>query len=314
MKQFVWLFTVIMLFLSGCSTQTSSNANIQFTFSNDYSASFITKEQSQLEAPKGICIYNEQILVCDYERSAIIVLDEDGNYLKQIGHLGSAPLEFINPTDIVEHDNLFYIIDSGNNRIQVLSPDFEHVKNISLPQYTQVQFCNIEIDKSGNIYVANNSTVGYDAILLLISPNGETINVRENFSGTFATKDELLVVESLEFSETKQSYILQSGMNSVFALKDHERLTSLFQLPEKYSPADMIVTSDNHYIFLSTRYCTIDQFSSEGIYEETLFKDDDYFHEFPNDLYMVSDGNGKYYINNPSSGGIIIIERQNSNE
>lgn len=57
--------------------------------------------------------------------------------LEKLGKSGSGPMEFSNPGRILwrEEERLYYVMDSGNRRIQRLSSSFQYVDMIDLSLY-----------------------------------------------------------------------------------------------------------------------------------------------------------------------------------
>ncbi len=317
MKRFtcVTLIIVIAFIVTGCTREQGNQKNsFQIIYSDSYSASIISNEQSNLVDPRGICFHEEKIYVCDYAQNAVVVLDEYGHFISIFGNLGSAPSEFIGPTGITINNGKIFVIDSGNNRIQVFTLSFEFIDSFTLPQYTQVAFCDIAVDLNGNIYVSNDAVIGSEAILLCIQPNGDSVELAENFFGTLSNGEQVYAIESLEFSETSQSFILQSGKNRVFSLNGADRPKLIFQLPDKYSPAGVVEENGGDFTILSAGSCTLDRITSNGKYEITLYENVDNFHEMPNKLYLATNGKDTYYINNPVEGGIIIVSKNTEAE
>jgi len=72
---------------------------------------------------------NDEIFVSDgYGNSRIVKYDKDGNFIKTWGKAGNGPSEFKTPhTIIVGPDNLLYVGDRDNMRLQILDLDGNHI-------------------------------------------------------------------------------------------------------------------------------------------------------------------------------------------
>jgi len=70
--------------------------------------------------------------ITDTGANRILILDTNGNYLNSIGTSGNLPGELNYPTDVLVSENGdVYVVDSGNHRIQVFSPQLIQPDNYS---------------------------------------------------------------------------------------------------------------------------------------------------------------------------------------
>ena len=125
MKKLLCIVVFAVLFLSGCSdgnkNSTALIEDYEWRYDKNYSMELIDKKTSQLIEPKGIAVLGNELYVCDFEQNAIIILDQEGNFKREVGQLGSAPGEFIGPTGIAVNNQCVCVIDSGNNRVQIFN-------------------------------------------------------------------------------------------------------------------------------------------------------------------------------------------------
>ena len=80
----------------------------------------------QFLAPSGVAVDDEgNILVADSENHRIQKFTNDGQFLTSVGTKGTGPLQFGNPRDVAfnTHNKKVYVVDNGNDRIQVLNSD-----------------------------------------------------------------------------------------------------------------------------------------------------------------------------------------------
>lgn len=108
--------------------------------------------------PCGIVCLEDGIVVTDSETNSIIKIDYFGNVLKTTGQSGEEKL--ISPGAIAEYNQKLYVIDQGNNRIQVFDSDLNYIEKIDLkesklsgPNY---QHQTIAVNETG-VYVTGMS-------------------------------------------------------------------------------------------------------------------------------------------------------------
>jgi tripartite motif-containing protein 71 len=98
---------------------SDSDAGIIFIY--DYYGNYLTHiRNSFLVAPAGLAIDNYQILyVTDLENDQILCFDQNGRLLILFGTTGEKLGAFQNPNDLSVNQNLLYVLDTDNNRVQV---------------------------------------------------------------------------------------------------------------------------------------------------------------------------------------------------
>jgi hypothetical protein len=101
----------------------------------------------------SLAILNDELYASDFKRDCICVFDLNGKPLRSWGGWGRENDQFHRPDGIAHYDNLVYVADRGNNRIQVFQPDGTFVRSFAgrcgNPN-------SIAISSMGRIYV------GYD--------------------------------------------------------------------------------------------------------------------------------------------------------
>ena len=95
----------------------------------------------------------------------------NGNFLSKFGSSGNQKGEFSRPYQISASNDLLYIADSGNKRIQVVDSEGRFVKEFSVPISNESDL-EISLDVSENrIHVINNKNTN----LLIYDLNGNLI-------------------------------------------------------------------------------------------------------------------------------------------
>ena len=103
-----------------------------------------------LEEPWGILIYQDSIFVTDMEHSAIFLFKlPDLTMIKRVGKKGSGNEEFALPRQLaISPNQLLYVADQYNNRIQILSTDLVFqgsLRHQTMTSPQDVKFTNKEM-------------------------------------------------------------------------------------------------------------------------------------------------------------------------
>ena len=87
----------------------------------------------------------------------------DGKHVFSIGRRGSAAGDFKQPSHVFIHGGLYYVADSGNNRVQVFASDGKFLEEIKSRQGEESLFIEIGpivVDSKQNLYVADGGALG----------------------------------------------------------------------------------------------------------------------------------------------------------
>lgn len=91
----------------------------------------------------------------------VIVFDEDGNKLREIGRRGFNAGEFNLPTQLaVAKDGTIYVLDAGNFRVQAFSPEGDFLRSWGKVGRNLGDFARprgIAVDSGGNVYVSDGA-------------------------------------------------------------------------------------------------------------------------------------------------------------
>ena len=87
------------------------------------SLEFLFTFSDKMNSPDGICINLNRVYVTHLSANSLTVYSTEGKYIQSVGRYGMEELEFINPTGVAVStvNNLIYICDSWNDRIQCLN-------------------------------------------------------------------------------------------------------------------------------------------------------------------------------------------------
>ncbi len=115
-----------------------------------------------------------RLYIVDQGRTRIVVLDPSTGSFNEWGTSGSEEGQFSGPTGIAVSDNLVFVADTGNERIQVFDLDGKFIFQWSVPQWEKhdLHFPDIAVDKLGKrVFVTN----GPKNEVLVFTTEGELI-------------------------------------------------------------------------------------------------------------------------------------------
>lgn len=110
--------------------------------------------------PAGIAIQGENVLITDYWNHRIQKWSLGGQYLKTVGSKCTGPLQLHQPTSIAvhPHNQMVYIADKGNSRIQVLNADLSFAFSFGRKGSNDGEFqelCDVTVDTNSQVYAAD---------------------------------------------------------------------------------------------------------------------------------------------------------------
>ena len=190
---------LVFLMLTGCSTNSRSNTITtelkedgktalipiidedqaeerskeaqKYTYevhASDLKADSIDLSQLGISTPEGIVVDEEKIVISDSGNNCLYAMGLHGENLSKVGGIGNGKCEFLHPTGLTYTGGKYYVVDSGNDRIEILDKDFGYVDQLHLPDVKfspDDHFTSIAIDENGGIYVcgtfAKNSGIYY---------------------------------------------------------------------------------------------------------------------------------------------------------
>ncbi|XP_015592405.1 RING finger protein nhl-1 [Cephus cinctus] len=93
-------------------------------------------QHKDMLAPQGILFLEdmEELFVTDKWKHCIYVFNKKGDFIRRIGSKGIGDTQFRSPEGIAAHprQNLIYVADTGNDRVQILQPDGTFYGSIGL--------------------------------------------------------------------------------------------------------------------------------------------------------------------------------------
>lgn len=309
-------FTILLLLINvyGCSQNREEEYTENYNkLSNKYSFEDFEKKKI-IKNPFGLVIFNDKLIACDFDKNCLIIYSLDGKYEKSIGSTGNGELEFLNPIDVTKYNNDLYVLDSGNERIQILNSDFTLKKILELKELgsfnNYYRYSGITVSDKGEIYVdtvTSNKEVA--RILYMESADKEWIQLSKSLFGSMKNcEGKVYAVDRMSFGEqSASSWSVQAGVNNLYSF-ENKICTKVMRLPDKLMPWQFIVKGKELYIITAGDY-SLQHWTLEGEYQETLFKfpqeileqgsDKRWDIEY-NDLEMDEEGN--FYLSLDKSG------------
>ena len=101
------------------------------------SLEFLCSFNEQMHSPFGICIHLSKVYVTQFVANSLSVYSTEGRYIQSVGRKGKKELEFDWPRGVAVStaNNLIYICDCRNNRVQCLNLNLTF--NSFIPEVTQ---------------------------------------------------------------------------------------------------------------------------------------------------------------------------------
>lgn len=285
------------------SGKNSALVNLKDVYKSRYT--FEVWEADGVEAPQGILCSEEDILISDGENDCLILCDYEGNVIKSIGMTGNGKTEFINPGAIAAYNDEIYVIDRGNQRIQIFDKDLNYIDEIKLkdtrssdPDYVPAM---LAVNEEG-VYVSGYSL--NDPVVDKYT-GGERTEIGENFLGTVSVHDgQVYFINSMvRFYDKKEKTFgaVTSGPEYLMSIKGNE-LVRQQELPNGFGISDFIMDDDG-IVCISNTGCSVYRLGPDGQYEETIAN----IEELNNEEYpKISKGQQKeYYIAMPKAKKIL---------
>jgi|GEM_PF-1280595 len=278
-------------------------------------------ERTGIKAAAGIWVNEENIVVSDKEDHKLVVLDKEGNRIREIGKIGGGPLEFSNPTDIYhdEENGYLYVLDNGNKRVQILSENLEYLNEISLSDMVELtdpmNYSSVIADKE-YLYISLNSASKGDLNIYRISAQGEINKTELICSGTlFKDGADIYIAEMMvfEFPESKNSpgmFDAIGGAGETYLYKlNGIKAEKIAPFPYMYTPCDVIKYKDTYYI-ASALWGLVESFKLEAgefVYQKTLMPQISNDKVAPNSGYQMMLFDNTIYVTNSVYGDIYVI-------
>lgn len=315
MKKISYLLAVLFVlgFVSQCNARAQENGltdfySTEFRFSDEYKIDEFSVASTRAPDPHGIILLSDgKLLVSDWKANALILLDRDCNFIKRIGDLGSAPLEFMKPTGMTTYQGDLYIIDSGNNRIQILNEDFSYKDSIRIPEIVGSWFTDIAVN-SDHIYINSNSIMDVNGGIYRGSMQEEFVMITDILVGPLYTQnDTIYTINTFECQKVGEDYQGRVGRNQLFFVHP-DGLQAVCDLPPRCAPLSFTINQER-LICLSGSSYTVNAFTMNGDYEYSLVDFLGLYDDISYDAVMACEGVDSLYIAGYVEGKLIRVSK-----
>lgn len=239
-----------------------------------YDSGYLCEEWNiaEIEKPGGIACLEDELIISDCENDIVCRLSYEGKLLQTIGETGSGESEFLSPGAVEEYNNEIYVLDQGNNRIQVFDYDLNYIREIKLenkkaedPDYLPQR---ISVNDKG-IYVTG---------LSLRNPvvdhyDGDAMEeLGKNFIGAISSYDSrLYLINSMGryYDRANDSFGAVTSAPCWLMTVEGKELKKICELPHGFNIMDFVI-SNKSIVGISGTGSSVYSFSLEGEYVETI--------------------------------------------
>ena len=289
---------VIVITISGCGNgmkkETGYLEDFEFQENIQYELKELIGEDDKLQTPEGIACYEDLLYVADKDADTIKKYDLNGKLLSEIGKTGNAEGELLSPSALaVDQKGNVYVAEEGNYRISIFNKEGKFQRSIELAELKEKKendFYDLEVNKDGTIFLTLES-IEESVCNLYVIKDGEIKSTTKSVSGVFGTnkdKSEIFYFQSRRWED--EALYSDTGYLGVI---EKDNIKKLAALPEGYGARDTIVYDNCIYAF--NEFCTLDRFTLEGKYLETVFSTESNS-STAGYSYMTVDKEGNFYL------------------
>ena len=311
-KKKICVILVVFSILCGCTNDKSASLEVS-EYNN--TENIITKEQFvEDKTHSGLCgvvCANEDLFVVSKGDNCVIQYTNSGDIKNTFGIVGNGEGEFSSPVAICEFDNMIYIADENDGRVQVFDLDGNCLKKYYIDEIndSDISVLDVEVDEK-YLYISVASFNRNRAKIYMIDKvTGEYKKIGKDNMGVFGrdNNNNIYFAQAFDYFKDGDNDGYQDGDSYICTISDG-KLVKLFELPEKYSPSDLFVFDDQLYIF-SRAYSQIDVFELNGTYIKTIFSESSTVSNRGLG-YMDIDKNGIVYLSDRENSIIYKLEKE----
>lgn len=228
---------------------------------------------NDLNIPSGIAVSDRHIFVSDAGDHCIKKLDVSGNCIARWGQAGIHEGQLIGPQGLaIDSSNQLYVVDTGNQRIQVFNMDGQFVRVLPTPEL--IQPVSIAFSSDGHLFITDK---GKNSVFLC-NDQGEILKIfyANDPSGLAIVSNETLIV-----IEKENHHIVFLDINTGKPIKTLGELG--YDIGQFKQPDSILVLSDHHFLVSDRGNGRIQEWNTEFSLFSGSPKHD------PNRFYMISD-------------------------
>lgn len=186
-----------------------------------------------------------------------------------ISSFSSAEGKFFHPEDLFDLDGKRYVLDSGNNRLQIFSD--ASVETVSLPQLTNTSYIKLAVESASSLYVATQNALYH-------IDGDRTVKIVAEFNQITA----LFISMNSRLYLSDGTKILQYGEGGA---------QTVFTAPETVHAIVSDLKDENIYVAAGNRIIRYNVSTRQSAETQLAFSVRDMDIDFTDHLYLLSDAN-----------------------
>lgn len=263
----------------------------------------------KLKMPAGLLCRENDLIIVDKGNDSLIVSDYEGNMVRSVGNTGNGALEFMTPTGIALYEDKIYVIDSGNQRIQILSQELEYIEEIKISNEDDpsIIYENIAVDSDYAIYLCGDSLKSRSVDKW---EDGKIRRIEENFYGSIYGEDGKVYAinrGNIGVDPEKLEMTVIAGENSLFQIEgDH--FIQICELP-KGLVINAFVLREGEIVCSSNKLAKLFVFDMNGRYKETVSGLKELKADMDLRNYLSINEDQEVFFSNPQTGEIFVMRK-----
>lgn len=207
-----------------------------------------------------------KLLITDEENNRVLLQDPETGEVEVKATAGNGPGEFLSPRGIdVSSDGMVYIVDAGNERVQVLDKKLNYKREVDLKDKDRKEssipyILDVAVDSSGYMFVTSITTSNEKGAVYQIPPDykaGDKLQTQDiDYGGSTCSDGEYIYTMNLSNFLTGGQYTAE--ISDVIQWKNGE-IVERYRLPIKYAPGSFFVTDGIIYASRASNRC-VDRF------------------------------------------------------
>ncbi len=312
-KKFTCVLLVLSIFLCACGRQEEPAPQMETynNLDNGLEKEIFIEKDSNLQSPAGLVCIGDSIYVVSKGNNCVLKYSTAGAFEALFGNIGQKEGEFSKPTAIANYEETIYVADENDGRIQAfdLEGNFQKLYDIEALNNRYLSVLDLEADED-SIYI---SVAGGEKkalyIYILDKETGEVEKIEKSSMGVLGKDEEQQIYFAQAYAYIEeQGYSGYEDGESYIARISERKMTKMFQLPDKYSPTDIMICNNQIYIF-SGALTQVDVFELDGTYVETLFHESSSA-ENRGLGFMAMDAQGNIYLSDSENHSIYKLEKE----
>lgn len=301
------------LFLCACKTTQKKLEIIPIEAVSDirYEKEELDLGDIVLQNPGKIVSDGSRLYICDSGNDRIVAWAFEDCAAEIIGNIGSGDGEFISPESLAVNSEKICVLDSGNNRIQVLKKDGAFVSSVNLLDYfpRNMKVLDVELDEEGIIYLSVmfwNDDIEKSG--LYAYSEGSLKRMEKLATASICKNEDNGAVCTVSLCELKSESEWKTGYAEFCLYKNGEN-TVKKAFSDLFSAVDIAVKNNHYYVFDDCSR-SLYEFDEAGNCDRWLYEE-----ELPSKLLytgfcslgvdefcLVEKNEGKVYVLTPIKG------------